>query len=104
MYNTHTESFRATRKPEKENSTQPIYKPQGKMKAHSSYMTKQPAGGAGATAPNSARGGKLEYSTISHAVETKVINKPSLTRNPSTKSISLEKKYKNDRRLFNQTH
>ena len=100
MYNTNTDSFRATRKPEKENSTHHIFQPFTKKQANSSYMTK-PAGGTHTAAPNSARGGRLDYATITHCVDRKIINNTSLTRNPSTKSTSIDKKMRNERKMFN---
>jgi hypothetical protein len=101
MYNTNTDSYRATRKPEKENSTQYMFQPFTK-KANSSYMTK-PAGGATTAAPNSARGGRLDYATVTHAADRKVMNNTSLTRITSTKSSSIDKKMRNEMRMFNQT-
>ena len=102
MYNTNTDSSRATRKPEKENSTQHMYQPFTRKIANSSYMSK-PAGGATTAAPNSARGGRLDYATVNHAVDRKVMNNTSLTRIPITKSSSIDKKMRNEMRMFNQT-
>ena len=64
-------------------------------------MTK-PAGGASTTAPNSARGGRLDYSTVTNTVDRKVMNNTSLTRIPN-KSTSIDKKMRNEMRMFNQT-
>jgi hypothetical protein len=65
-------------------------------------MTK-PAGGATTAAPNSARGGRLDYATVSNAVNRKVMNNTSLTRMLGTKSSSIDKKMRNEMKMFNQT-
>ena len=114
MYNTHAD---ASRKPgEKENSTQHMWQPMTKKQANSTFNPKASvAQPVATTAPTSARGNRIEYSTTNDGYKPRkglVTNNNAFCGNSSLNRItsaqgsrpsSIDKRMREQRKMFNQT-